>query len=170
MPGTPTHLLVEAKGINLREHPTHAAIPTTHQDSEGGELLEEAQPGSGARRQGLSAVPGVHWDPTKAIPGCSGWCLPQVWPPVHEVKDLGWVEELLELAQKLDTLVVPTLGVDKGQERAGAGRGAGGFPETCSKPKHMSPGSHSPHTLQESSVNSPSVPSPTCGVLRQEGQ
>lgn len=66
-------------------------------------------------------MPGTHQDPTKAIPGCSGWLLPQVWAPIHEVKDLGWVEELLELAQELDALVVPALGVDKGQERAGAG-------------------------------------------------
>lgn len=84
--------------------------------------------------------------------GCSGRHLPQVWAPIHEVKDLGWVEELLEFAQKLDALVVPTLGVDKGQERTGAGRGAGGFPETCSEPKNVSPGSHSPQTLQESRV------------------
>lgn len=49
MPGTPTHLLVEAKGINFREHPTYTAIPTTHQDSEGGELLEEAQAGGGGQ-------------------------------------------------------------------------------------------------------------------------
>lgn len=73
--------------------------------------------------------------PARATPGHTGQHLPQVRAPVHEVKDLGWVEELLELAQELDTLVVPTLGVDEGQERAGAGRGAGGLPETCSKPK-----------------------------------
>lgn len=46
MPGTPTHLLVEAQGIDLGEHPAHAAIPPAHQDPEGGELLEEAQPGA----------------------------------------------------------------------------------------------------------------------------
>lgn len=55
--------------------------------------------------------------------------LPQVWPPIHQVKDLGRVEELLELAQEFDSLVVPTLRVDKGQQRAGTGGGAGGLPE-----------------------------------------
>lgn len=59
--------------------------------------------------------------------------------PIHEVEDLGRVEELLELAQKLDALIVPALGVDEGQERAGAGRGAGGLPETCGEPKCVSP-------------------------------
>lgn len=93
----------------------------------------------GDRRHRLGAVPGTHWDPTRASPGHPGQCSPQVWAPIHEVEDLGRVEELLELAQKLDTLVVPALGVDKGQERAGAGRGAGGLPETCGEPKHMSP-------------------------------
>jgi len=73
------------------------------------------------RREGLGAEPGTHQDPTGATPGHPGQHLPQVRAPVHEVEDLGRVEELLELAQKFDALVVPTLGVDKGQERAGAG-------------------------------------------------
>lgn len=84
--------------------------------------------------------PGLH----QGHPGQPGQRLPQVRAPVHEVEDLGRIEKLLELAQKLDTLVVPALGVDKGQERAGAGGGAGGLPETCSEPKHVSPQPHLP--------------------------
>lgn len=145
MPAAPAHLLVEAKGVDLGEHPAHAAIPPAHQDPEGGELLEEAQSG-GDRREGLGAVPGTHQDPAGATPGHPGRRLPQVRAPVHEVEDLGRVEELLELAQKLDALVVPALGVDEGQERAGAGRGAGGLPETCGEPKHVSPQPRLPPT------------------------
>lgn len=135
VPGALTHLLVETKSIDLREHPAHAAVPPTHQDPEGGELLEEAQPGRGTGERGW----GLCRDPARATPRRTGQRLPQVWATVHEVKDLGRVEELLELAQKLDALVVPALGVDEGQERAGAGRGAGGLPETCGEPKRMSP-------------------------------
>lgn len=59
--------------------------------------------------------------------------LPQVWPPIHQVKDLRRVEELLELAKEFDSLIVPTLGVDKGQQRAGAGGGARCLPEPWHK-------------------------------------
>lgn len=55
--------------------------------------------------------------------------LPEMRPPVHEVKDLGGVEQLFKAAQKLDALVVAALTVDEHQERAGAGRRAGGLPE-----------------------------------------
>lgn len=50
-------------------------------------------------------------------------------PTVHEVKDLGRVEQLFKAAQELDALVVSTLTVDEHQERAGAGRRTGGLPE-----------------------------------------
>lgn len=55
-------------------------------------------------------------------------CVPQLWASVHQVEHLGWVEELLELAEELHALVVPAFGVDEDQEGAGA-RGRGGLPE-----------------------------------------
>lgn len=55
---------------------------------------------------------------------------PQVWATVHQVKHLRRVQQLLEASQELDPLIVSALGVDKHQQRAGAGRRAGRLPET----------------------------------------
>ena len=46
---------------------------------------------------------------------------------VHEIKDLSWVEKLLEAAQEFDALVVTALGVDEDEER-GAAPVLGGLP------------------------------------------
>lgn len=123
-PPATTHLLVQPQRIDLRQHPPHAAIATAHQDAESGELLEEAQPGKRGQR-GL-------WGPTGLLQVTPTYQhSPQVWASIHEVEDLGRVEELLEFAQELDALVVPTLGVDESQEGTGAGGGTGGLPEPC---------------------------------------
>lgn len=55
--------------------------------------------------------------------------LPQVWPSIHEVEDLGRVQQLLESPEELHALVVPALGIDEDQQWACAGWGAGGLPE-----------------------------------------
>lgn len=48
--------------------------------------------------------------------------LPEFRTAVHQIKHLSRVEELLELAQELDTLIVPAFGVDENQEGTGTGR------------------------------------------------
>lgn len=55
--------------------------------------------------------------------------LPEVWSSVHEVKDLGRVQQLFESSEELHTLVVPTFGIDKDKQWACAGRRARGLPE-----------------------------------------
>lgn len=52
-----------------------------------------------------------------------------MWSSVHEVKDLGGVQQLFESSEELHTLVVPTFGIDKDQQWACAGRRARGLPE-----------------------------------------
>ena len=42
-----------------------------------------------------------------------GCCVPQLRPSVHEVEHLGGVQQLFELAEELDSLVVPALRVDQ---------------------------------------------------------
>lgn len=58
----------------------------------------------------------------------------QARPAIHEVEDLGGIEQLLEASQELDALIVPGFGVDEDQERRAALR-TDGFPRfvrTCS--------------------------------------
>ena len=43
-----------------------------------------------------------------------------MWAIIHKIKDLSWVEKLLEAAEELHTLVVAALGVDKDEEGAAA--------------------------------------------------
>lgn len=47
--------------------------------------------------------------------------VPELWAAVHQVKDLSGVQELLELAQELHSLVVAAFGVAQDQQRAAAG-------------------------------------------------
>ena len=39
---------------------------------------------------------------------------------IHQIKDLGWIEQLLEASQELDALIVAGFGIDKDQERRAA--------------------------------------------------
>lgn len=55
---------------------------------------------------------------------------PKVRPTIDQVKDLSWVEQLLEAPQEFNSLVVSTFGVDKDQKGAGTRWGAAGLPET----------------------------------------
>lgn len=41
-----------------------------------------------------------------------------MWAVIHQIKDLSWVEELLEATEELDALIVPALGVDEDEEGA----------------------------------------------------
>ena len=60
--------------------------------------------------------------------GDGGFCIPQLWPSIHEVEHLGGVQQLFELAEELDALVVSAFGVHQDQQGAGA-PGRGGLPE-----------------------------------------
>lgn len=55
--------------------------------------------------------------------------LPEVGASVHEVKDLGRVQQLLESSEELHTLVVPAFGIDEDQQWTRAGRRTCGLPE-----------------------------------------
>lgn len=55
--------------------------------------------------------------------------LPEVWSSIHEVKDLGRVQQLFESSEELHTLVVATFRIDKDQQWACAGWRARGLPE-----------------------------------------
>lgn len=57
--------------------------------------------------------------------------LPQVRSSIHQVKHLSRIEQLLEPAQELHTLIISTLTVHKHQQGAGARGGARRFPEPC---------------------------------------
>lgn len=72
---------------------------------------------------------------------------PEVGPSVHQIKDLRRVQQLLEAPQELDPLIVSALGVDKHQQRAGAGRRAGRLPETFRRTSDKST-SNSAHWLR----------------------
>lgn len=54
--------------------------------------------------------------------------VPKLWAAVHQVKDLSRVQELLELAEELHSLVVSAFGVAQDQQRTAAGS-RGGLPE-----------------------------------------
>lgn len=101
MPGAPAHLLVEAKGVDLGEHPAHAAVPPAHQDPEGGELLEEAQPGrwTGERGWGLCQAPtGTLLGPPQ---GTQASAYPRWGPPFMRSKTWAGLRNCLNLRRNL---------------------------------------------------------------------
>ena len=110
MPGTPAHLLVEAKGVNLGEHPAHAAVPPAHQDPESGELLEEAQPGEGGtgeRGWGLCQAPaGTPPGPPR---GAQASTYPRCGPPFMRSKTWAGLRNCLNLRRNLTPWLSPLL-------------------------------------------------------------
>lgn len=52
---------------------------------------------------------------------------------IHQIKDLGWIQELFETSQELYPLIVSTFRINKDQKWTGTRRGACGFPETYQK-------------------------------------
>lgn len=55
--------------------------------------------------------------------------LPKMGSTIHKIKNLSWIQQLLETSQELYTLVIPALWINKHKQRASAGGGAGCFPE-----------------------------------------
>lgn len=48
-----SHLFVEAEFIQLRENPAHAAISSTHQNTESHELLKQSKAGRSTKKKKL---------------------------------------------------------------------------------------------------------------------
>lgn len=113
MPGTPTHLLVEAKGIDLRKHPTHTAIPTTHQDSEGGELLEKAQPGCGQGERGWVLCEVPTRIPPRDFQDAQAGTYPKCGPPFMRSKTWAGLRNCLNLRRNLTPWLSPLLELTK---------------------------------------------------------
>lgn len=105
-----SHLFVEVEFVQLWEHPAHAAISSTHQDTKRYKLLEQAQ-AKEERRHKHSVSTSTSHDSTANIYNAFPSGVPELRPSVHQVEDLSWVEKLLKLAEELDPLVVPAFGV-----------------------------------------------------------
>lgn len=103
----PAHLLVQPQGVDLGEHPAHAAVAAAHQDAEGGELLEEAQPAWG-QEEGAGGVP-----PGSCRCHPRAGAYPRCGPPFMRSKTWAGLRNCLNLRRNLTPWLSPLLELTK---------------------------------------------------------